>query len=102
LPLGRFLRLNLSKRGLGASVGVPGLRIGVDAGGKPYVSGGRGGLYFRRRLGTRRPGHPEAPTEGVEGPERPGIPWFEVIGWAVVVFGVVVLVYVIFQRGGAQ
>jgi len=45
------LRLNLSKRGVGASVGVKGARLGVDASGKPYVAGGRGGLYFRQRLG---------------------------------------------------
>jgi uncharacterized protein DUF4236 len=44
------LRLNLSKRGVGASVGVTGARIGVDASGKPYAAGGRGGLYFRERL----------------------------------------------------
>ncbi len=47
------LRLNLSKRGLGASVGVKGARIGVDAAGKPYAAGGRYGLYFRQRLGGR-------------------------------------------------
>ncbi len=48
------LRLNLSKRGLGASVGAPGARVGVDATGTPYVHGGRGGLYYRgrgRRIG---------------------------------------------------
>jgi len=45
------LRLNLSRSGLGASVGVKGLRIGQDAHGHPYVFGGRGGLYFRERLG---------------------------------------------------
>lgn len=39
------LRLNLSKRGLGASVGVKGARVGVDAQGKEYVAGGRGGIY---------------------------------------------------------
>ena len=44
------LRINLSKSGIGASVGVKGLRTGVDAGGKTYVAGGRGGLYFRKRL----------------------------------------------------
>ncbi len=48
------LRLNLSKRGLGASVGVKGARIGVDAGGRPYVFGGRRGLYFRQPLGAGR------------------------------------------------
>jgi len=44
------LRLNLSERGLGASVGVKGLRAGVDASGKPYMAGGRGGIYFRERI----------------------------------------------------
>src|SRR2546427_6281950 len=37
------LRLNLSKRGLGASVGVTGARLGIDATGKPYAAGGRAG-----------------------------------------------------------
>jgi hypothetical protein len=46
------LRVNLSKRGLGASMGITGLRAGVDASGKPYVAGGRGGIYFRERLRT--------------------------------------------------
>jgi hypothetical protein len=46
------LRLKLSKRGVGASVGVKGARLGVDATGKPYAAGGRYGLYFRQPLGT--------------------------------------------------
>src|SRR5207247_7265729 len=50
------LRLNLSKRGIGASVGVKGARLGVDATGKPYAAGGRYGVYFRERLGPSRPG----------------------------------------------
>jgi Protein of unknown function (DUF4236) len=48
------VRLNLSKRGIGASVGVKGARLGVDATGKPYAAGGRYGLYFRERLGASR------------------------------------------------
>lgn len=48
------LRLNVSKRGIGASVGVKGARLGVDATGKPYAAGGRYGLYFRERLGASR------------------------------------------------
>jgi len=32
--LGKLLRLNVSKRGLGVSVGVPGLRVGLGADGK--------------------------------------------------------------------
>lgn len=53
------LRLNLSKRGLGASVGVKGLRAGVDASGKPYVAGGREGIYFRERIPTGDTPKPE-------------------------------------------
>ncbi len=44
-------RLNLSKSGLGLSFGVTGARIGVNARGKAYVHGGRGGLYYRKQLG---------------------------------------------------
>jgi len=51
------LRVNLSKRGLGASVGVKGARLGVDSTGKPYAAGGRYGLYFRERLGASRTSH---------------------------------------------
>lgn len=51
--LGPF-RLNLSKRGVGVSTGVPGLRVGVDSSGRTYASGGRGGFYFREYLGKLR------------------------------------------------
>lgn len=57
VSLGRFLRLNLSKSGVGLSAGVKGLRLGVRADGQPYGFAGRGGLYWRENLGTRRPGH---------------------------------------------
>jgi Protein of unknown function (DUF4236) len=43
------LRVNLSKRGVGASIGVKGARVGVDADAREYVAGGRGGIYFRER-----------------------------------------------------
>jgi hypothetical protein len=54
LSLGRLLRLNLSRSGLGVSAGVPGARIGVGPRGS-YVHVGRGGLYYRQSLpgGTR-------------------------------------------------
>lgn len=60
------LRLNLSKRGVGGSVGVTGLRTGVDASGKPYVAGGRGGIYFRERIptGDTAPLRQEPPPQG--------------------------------------
>jgi hypothetical protein len=43
------LRVNLSKRGVGASIGVKGARVGIDAGGREYIAGGRDGLYVRER-----------------------------------------------------
>ena len=49
IRFGPFLRVNLSKRGLGVSGGVTGARVGVDAGGAPYVHSGRGGAYYRGR-----------------------------------------------------
>ena len=46
------IRFNLSKSGIGASFGVTGARLGVSSGGRAYVHGGRGGLYYRKSLGT--------------------------------------------------
>ena len=63
------LRLNLSKRGIGASVGVKGARLGVDATGKPYAAGGRYGLYFRERLGASRTSQ-TAPELGASGQDQ--------------------------------
>jgi hypothetical protein len=39
-----LLRLNLSRRGIGWSVGIPGMRYGRSAMGAPYVSLGFPGL----------------------------------------------------------
>ena len=48
LTFGPF-RLNLSKSGLGLSVGITGLRVGIGPTG-PYFHAGKGGLYFRKSL----------------------------------------------------
>ena len=45
------IRFNLSKSGIGASLGVTGARVGVSSEGRAYVHGGRGGLYYRKSLG---------------------------------------------------
>ena len=45
------LRLNISKGGLGVSVGGKGLRAGIDADGKTYTHAGRFGLYHRSSPG---------------------------------------------------
>ena len=47
------LRVNLSKSGIGFSLGVKGARIGAGPRG-PYVAGGRGGIYFRKSLNARK------------------------------------------------
>jgi hypothetical protein len=43
------LRINLSKSGLGGSVGVKGLRVGTGPRGR-YLHAGREGLYYRASL----------------------------------------------------
>jgi hypothetical protein len=45
-------RLTLSKRGLGASVGAKGLRVGTGPRGA-YVSGSKAGFGFRQSFGRR-------------------------------------------------
>ena len=48
------VRLNVSKSGLGASVGVKGLRVGSGPGKRPYIHAGRKGLYYRKSLGSNK------------------------------------------------
>jgi len=61
-------RFNLSKSGVGVSVGVKGLRIGTGPRGH-YVHAGRGGLYYRASLGgplhrsSRRDPSSSSPTK---------------------------------------
>lgn len=54
------LRINLSKSGLGGSVGVKGFRVGTGPRGR-YLHAGRGGLYYRTSLDT-----PVEPSEPVD------------------------------------
>ena len=54
------IRFNLSKGGIGASVGVTGARLGMSSAGRAYVHGGRGGLYYRKSLGGGSGGRPES------------------------------------------
>lgn len=46
------LRFNLSKSGIGTSVGTKGFRIGKKSNGKQFVHIGRSGLYYRKDLDT--------------------------------------------------
>lgn len=56
------VRVNLSRRGVGASVGVKGARIGTGPSGA-YVSGGVGPVRYFERLGAKR----RARARGVAG-----------------------------------
>lgn len=57
-------RFNISKSGVGVSVGVKGLRIGSGPRGN-YIHAGRGGIYYRQTLGrrSRRSSRPVAAPE---------------------------------------
>lgn len=57
------IRFNLSKSGVGASVGVTGFRIGMRPDGSSYVHAGRHGLYMREELGGRRGGGQAATSQ---------------------------------------
>jgi hypothetical protein len=48
------LRLNFSKSGVGASMGVRGLRYGISPNGRRYVRCGMDGIYYQKTLGGGR------------------------------------------------
>ena len=62
-------RVNLSTRGIGASVGVKGLRVGTGPRGA-YVRAGRGGFYYQQYLGS---GRSSRRAFGSDGPFRPDV-----------------------------
>ncbi len=47
------VRMNLSKGGIGLSLGVTGARVGINSRGA-YIHGGRHGLYYREHIGRNR------------------------------------------------
>jgi hypothetical protein len=47
------VRINLSKSGVGASIGVKGVRIGVNSKGQGYTSAGTHGVYVRETFGGK-------------------------------------------------
>ena len=57
-------RFNLSKSGVGFSVGVKGLRFGSGPRGN-YIHAGRGGIYYRKTIS--KPGEKSKPHERPEG-----------------------------------
>lgn len=83
LSLGGLFRLNLSKGGVGVSVGVKGARVSLDPKGRATVTVGRGGLYARKNLGHV--------TRSRKGPSGTGVGL--AIGSVVVVLVVFVLLW---------
>lgn len=63
LNLGKALKLNFSKSGIGFSFGVKGLRFGKTPTGKSYMHAGRGGLYFRKQFSDKKQIRENAPDE---------------------------------------
>ena len=55
IRLGKFLRLNISKSGIGISAGIPGLRIGTGPRGAYFSAGLPGtGLSYRQKISNSR------------------------------------------------
>jgi hypothetical protein len=63
-------RFNLSGSGVGVSVGISGLRIGMGPR-ETYIHAGRGGLYYRRTLGSPN-ASPRQPRFDVPAGQAPG------------------------------
>ena len=57
------VRFNLSKSGIGTSIGVKGFRVGVRPNGRSYLHAGRYGLYYRQELGGGASKNEPAPSE---------------------------------------
>lgn len=70
------LRVNLSKSGLGTSVGIRGFRVGTGPRGR-YLNAGRGGLYYRKSLNSAGEGADPAaggPPDSLSAPAAPAKP----------------------------
>jgi Protein of unknown function (DUF4236) len=85
------VRLNLSKSGLGASLGVKGLRIGTGPRGA-YLHAGREGLYFRQSLrsGATGPVDGKSTIEPLAGPS--GLSDSDALMWGGFLFAVAFIV----------
>lgn len=58
INLGGGVRLNLSKRGLGVSVGTKGFRISTSSSGSRMTTSIPGtGLYYEKKLGSKKTVH---------------------------------------------
>lgn len=76
-------RYNLSKSGVGVSVGVPGFRVSTGPRGN-YIRAGKGGVYYRATLGGSQPrGAYQTPRPSYTPPQQPiggSVPMEDVTG----------------------
>ncbi len=69
-------RFNLSKGGVGVSVGIKGLRVGTGPRGN-YVHMGAGGIYYRATIPSEAPGRRKGPSNlppGLQPQSSPPVP----------------------------
>ena len=79
------VRLNAGLGGIGASIGVRGVHVGVNTRTGSYLSGGAGGLYVMQHLRT---------AEGEHQVVRHGsVSWLTAFGIAVVFYWVLIFKY---------
>ncbi len=77
IRLGKFIRLNISKSGIGFSAGIRGLRISTGPSGTHFTAGLPGtGLSYRKKVGGRlqAEGNPPAGAQAAAAPAPPKVP----------------------------
>jgi tetratricopeptide (TPR) repeat protein len=75
IRLGKFIRLNISKSGLSATLGVPGMNVNIGRGGARVTAGVPGsGLSYRREFGGRSRRARSQADEDFETPQPEPLP----------------------------
>ena len=54
IKINNGLSLNLSKKGLGVSFGIPGCRMSIGADGKKSINMCKNGIYYRKTLSNKK------------------------------------------------
>ncbi len=89
------IRINLSKRGIGYSVGGPGFRTGVGSDGRKRttLSIPGTGISYQTSARSRATAPPQAPQPSASPTRSPAIPWQVILS-----IGVVILLLWLFFR----
>ena len=83
--IGKGMRLNLSKRGLGASFGFPGFRIGFGGGRSPRVTGGFGPFRYSKSVPAAKAARGASSPPSQQ--SRSGCGWLALIVVGLVIVG---------------